>query len=176
MNWRLTTGRARILAPPALVWQWVSEPRGWIAWNPKIVDIVPMIVSPPALGWRFRIAYRLRKSQQLADAELVEFEPGKRLVCKVVGGDLKPGGYMLEIYELQADEDTTVLTHTVDLANSKMPYFARFAVKFLTGLFNASGDLGHVRNLKALMEDGVPPPTLGTGEPGGSPDNRNRAT
>ena len=56
--------------------------------------------------------------------------------------------------------NTTVLTHTVDLSNSKMPYFARLMVVVLTGLFNSSGDLGHVRNLKALMEDGVPPPEL----------------
>ena len=34
-------------------------------------------------------------------------------------------------------------------------------VHFLTGLFNSSADLGHVRNLKALMEDGVPPPFSG---------------
>jgi len=158
MKWQLTTGRARIMAPPALVWQWVSEPRGWPAWNPKIEDVVPMSVEPPATGWRFRIALRLRKSRQLADAELVEWVPGKRLVCRVVGGDLKPGGWILETYEMQADEDTTVLTHTVDLEHSKMPYFARFAVVFLTNLFNSSGDLGHVRNLKSLMEDGVPPP------------------
>jgi uncharacterized protein YndB with AHSA1/START domain len=158
MDWKLTTGRARILAPPALVWQWVCEPRGWPAWNPKIEEIVPMSLQPLGPGWRFRIAYRLRKSRQLADAELVEFVPERRLVCKTVGGDLKPGGFILETYELHADEDTTVLTHTVDLGQSKMPFFARLAVKFLTGMFNASGDLGHVRNLKALIEDGVPPP------------------
>ncbi len=86
--------------------------------------------------------------------------PGKRLACRVSGGDLKPGGWILETYELHADEDTTVLTHTVDLEHSKMPYFARFAVVFLTNLFNSSGDLGHVRNLKALIEDGVPVPHL----------------
>ena len=176
MNWLLTTGRARILAPPALVWQWVREPRGWPAWNPKIEDVVPMSVQPPGLGWRFRIAYRLRKSRHLADAELIEFEPGRRLVCRTTGGDLNPGGFILETYELRADEDTTGITHTVDLGDSKMPFYARFAVKFLTGLFNASGDLGHVRNLKALMEDGVHPPTIGTGEPGGSPVDRNRGT
>ena len=160
MKWQLTTGRARIMAPPALVWQWVAEPRGWSAWNPKIEDIVPMTVEPPGAGWRFRIAYRLRKSRQLADAELVECVPGKRLVCRMTGGDLNPGGWILETYDLQADEDTTVLTHTVDLANSNMPYFARFAVVFLTNLFNSSGNLGHVRNLTALMEDGVPPPQV----------------
>ena len=159
MKWELSTGRARILAPPALVWQWVSEPRGWIAWNPKIEEIIPFSADAPGPGWRFRIAYRLRKKKtHLADAELVEFRPNERLVCRTTGGDLKPGGWILETYTIHADEDTTVLTHTVDLANSKMPYLARFAVVFLTGLFNSSGDLGHVRNLKALMEDGVPPP------------------
>lgn len=173
---QFTTGRARILARPALVWQWVCEPRGWPAWNPKIEDIVPMSMQPPGPGWRFRIALRLRRSRQLADAELIEFVPEKRLVCRMIGGDLKPGGWILETYEIQADEDTTVLTHVVDLANSKMPFYARFMVKFLNGLFNAKGDLGHVRNLKALIEDGVPPPTIGTGEPGGSPDDRNRGT
>ena len=155
---QLTTGRARILAQPAVVWQWVREPRSWPAWNPKIEDIVPMSVQAPGPNWRFRIAFRLRKSRHLADAELIEFVPDKRLVCKTVGGDLNPGGFIIEIYELQADEDTTVLTHTVDLSNSKMPFYARYVVKFLTGLFNSSGDLGHVRNLKALIEDGVPPP------------------
>ncbi len=160
MKWQLTTGRARIMAPPALVWRWVCEPRGWPAWNPKIEDVVPMSVEKPGIGWRFRIAFRLRKSRQLADAELVEWEPNKRLVCRVTGGDLKPGGWILETYEMHADEDTTMLIHTVDLADSKMPYFARFAVVFLTNLFNSSGDLGHVRNLKALMEDGIPPPEL----------------
>ena len=160
MKWQLTTGRARIMAPPTLVWQWVREPRGWPAWNPKIEDIVPMSVEQPAIGWRCRIAFRLRKSRQLADAELVEWVPERRLVCRVIGGDLKPGGWILETYELQSDEDTTVLTHTVDLEHSKMPYFARFAVVFLTNLFNSSGDLGHVRNLKALIEDGVPVPQI----------------
>ena len=160
MEWVLTTGRARIMAPPALVWQWVSEPRGWIAWNPKIEDIVTLSAETPREGWRFRIAYRLRKKKQLAEAELVEFRPNERLACRVTGGDLNPGGWILETYTLEADEDTTILTHKVDLAHSKMPYFARFAVVFLTNLFNSGGDLGHVRNLKALMEDGVPPPKL----------------
>jgi uncharacterized protein YndB with AHSA1/START domain len=159
VKWQLTTGRARIMAPPALVWQWVREPRGWVAWNPKIEEVIPFSVDTPAEGWRCRIAYRMRKNRtQLADAELVEFRPNERLVCRTVGGDLAPGGWILETYELQADEDTTVLTHTVDLAHSKMPWLARFVVVFLTGLFNSKGDLGHVRNLKALMEDGVPPP------------------
>lgn len=158
MKWQLTTGRARIMAPPALVWQWVSEPRGWIAWNPKIEDVIPLSIDTPREGWRFRIAYRLRKKKRLAEAELVEFLPGQRLVCRTMGGDLNPGGAILETYTLQADEDTTVLTHTVDLAQSKMPYPARFAVVFLTNVFNSNGALGHVRNLKALMEDGVPPP------------------
>ena len=162
MKWQLTTGRARIMAPPALVWRWVFEPRGWPAWNPKIEDVVPMSAERPGPGWRFRIAFRLRKSRQLADAEFVEAVPEKRLVCRVTGGDLNPGGWMLETYELQADEDTTVLTHTVDLANSRMPWFSRLAVVFLTNLFNSSGDLGHVRNLKALIEDGVPPPDIKT--------------
>ena len=158
MKWELTTGRARIMAPPALVWQWVSEPRGWLAWNPKVEDIVPISQDAPRAGWRFRIAYRLRKKKQLADAEVLEFSPGKKLVCRTAGGDLLPGGWLLETYTLSADEDTTLLTHTVDLENSKMPYISRFAVVFLTNLFNSSGDLGHVRNLKALIEDGVPPP------------------
>ncbi len=159
MKWQLTTGRARIMAPPGPVWQWVSEPRGWLAWNPKIEDIVPLSIDSPREGWRFRIAYRLRKNKkQLAEAELVEFIPGERLVCRTTGGDLNPGGAILETYVLHADEDTTVLTHTVDLAQSKMPYLARFAVVFLTNVFNSNGALGHVRNLKALIEDGVPPP------------------
>lgn len=162
MKWELITGRARILAPPALVWQWVAEPRGWPAWNPKIEDIVPLVTDAPSQGWRFRIAYRLRKQKQLAEAELLEFHPGRRLVCRTIGGDLKPGGWIKETYDLQADEDTTVLTHTVDLANSKMPYIARFAVVFLTNVFNSNGALGHVRNLKALMEDGVTPPVGGS--------------
>jgi len=146
------------MAPAALVWQWVSEPRGWPAWNPKIEEIVPMLPEPPREGWRFRIAYRLRKKRQLAEAELVEFSPGRKLVCRTQGGDLKPGGWILETYILETDEDTTVLTHTVDLTQSKMPYLARFAVVLLTNVFNSNGALGHVRNLKALMEDGVPPP------------------
>jgi uncharacterized protein YndB with AHSA1/START domain len=159
VKWELSTGRARILAPPALVWQWVSEPRGWIAWNPKIEEIIPFSAEAPGPGWRFRIAYRLRKKKtHLADAELVEYRPNEKLVCRTTGGDLKPGGWILETYTIHADEDTTVLTHTVDLANSKMPYLSRVLVVFLTGLFNSSGDLGHVRNLKALIEDGVPPP------------------
>ena len=66
MKWLLTTGRARIMAPPALVWQWVAEPRGWSAWNPKIEEIVPFAADAPREGWRFRIAYRLRKKKQLA--------------------------------------------------------------------------------------------------------------
>lgn len=160
MKWQLTTGRARIIAPPAVVWQWVSEPRSWMAWNPKVTDVVPMSVERPGQGWRFRIAMRLRKQQQLADAELVEFVPGRKLVCRTTGGDLKPGGWILETYELQPDEDTTVLTHTVDLEHSKMPYYARAVVITLTGLFNSKGELGHVRNLKALIEDGVPPPSI----------------
>lgn len=147
------------MAPPALVWQWVSEPRGWAAWNPRIEEAIPLVPVPPGPGWRCRLAYRLRKKKtQLADAELVEFVPGERLVCRTTGGDLKPGGWILETYRLHADEDTTVLTHTIDLEHSKMPYLSRLVVVVLTGLFNASGDLGHVRNLKALMEDGVPPP------------------
>ena len=146
------------MAPPALVWQWVAEPRGWVAWNPKVVDVVPLSLDTPRLGWRCRLAYRMKKRTQLTEAELVEFRPRERLVCRTSGGDLKQGGWILETYTLSADEDTTVLTHEVDLENSRMPYFARFAVVFLTGLFNASGDLGHVRNLKALIEDGVPPP------------------
>ena len=153
------TGRARIMAPPALVWQWVSEPRGWVAWNPKIEEVIPFSADPPGEGWRCRLAYRLRKKRtQLADAELVEIRPGERLVCRTTGGDMKPGGWILETYELYADEDTTVLTHTIDLEHSKMPYLSRFMVVFLTNIFNSRGDLGHVRNLKALMEDGVPPP------------------
>lgn len=158
MTWVLRTGRARIMAAPALVWQWVAEPRGWVAWNPKIVDVVPLSIDTPRLGWRFRMAYRLKKKTQLTEAELVEFVPRERLVCKTSGGDLKPGGWILETYRLSADEDTTLLTHEVDLEHSKMPYLARFVVVFLTGLFNSSGDLGHVRNLKALIEDGVPAP------------------
>jgi uncharacterized protein YndB with AHSA1/START domain len=158
VKWELTTGRARIMAPPALVWQWVSEPRGWPAWNPKIEDVVPLTVDTPREGWRFRIAYRLRKQKQLAEAELLDFVVGERLVCRTTGGDLKPGGYIRETYLLEPDEDTTVLTHTVDLSQSKMPYLARFAVVFLTNLFNSNGSLGHVRNLKALMEDGIAPP------------------
>lgn len=166
MRWVLTTGRARIMAPRALVWQWVSEPRGWPAWNPKVEDVVPISQDAPRGGWRFRIAYRLRKKKQLAEAEFVEFSLNSKLACRTSGGDLNPGGWLLETYTLSADEDTTVLTHTVDLENSKMPYFARFAVVFLTNLFNSGGDLGHVRNLKALIEDGVPPPKGGgTGEP-----------
>jgi len=158
VKWLLTTGRARIMAPPALVWQWVAEPRGWSAWNPKIEEIVPFAADAPREGWRFRIAYRLRKKKQLAEAELVEFVPGRRLVCRTAGGDLNPGGYILETYTLEPDEDTTVLTHTVDLAYSKMPYVSRLAVVVLSNIFNSNGALGHVRNLKALMEDGVPPP------------------
>ena len=111
-----------------------------------------------AHDWRFRIAYRLSRKKQLAEAELVEFKPNDRLVCRTSGGDLAAGGWLLETYALSEDEDTTLLTHTVDLANSRMPYFSRVAVVFLTWLFNSSGDLGHVRNLKALIEDGVPPP------------------
>ncbi len=159
MKWQVTTGRARIMAPPEIVWKWVSEPRGWVAWNPKIEEVIPFLPDAPALGWRCRLAYRLRKKKtQLADAELVEFAPNERLACRTTGGDLKPGGWILETYELHADEDTTVLTHTIDLEHSKMPYLSRLMVVVLTGLFNANGDLGHVRNLKALMEDGVPPP------------------
>lgn len=154
----LRTGRARIMAPPGVVWQWVSQPRSWLAWNPKIDDVVPISQDAPRPGWRFRIAYRMRRKKPLAEAELVEFVPGRRLVCRTTGGDLNPGGWILETYALAADEDTTVLTHEVDLAHSKMPWFARVAVVFLTNLFNAGGDLGHVRNLKALIEDGVPPP------------------
>ena len=52
-----------------------------------------------------------------------------------------------------------MVTHTVDLAHSKMPYLSRVLVVVLTGLFNSGADLGHVRNLKSLMEDGVPPPS-----------------
>jgi len=163
VKWVLTTGRARIMAPPALVWQWVSEPRGWQAWNPKIEDVVPLSTGAPGEGWRFRMAYRLRKKPQLVDAELVEFRVREQLVCRTSGGDLNAGGWILETYTLTEDEDTTVLTHQVDLANSKMPYFARFAVVFLTNVFNASGDMGHVRNLKALIEDKVPPPQTNRG-------------
>ncbi len=166
MKWELVTGRARIMAPRAVVWQWVAQPRAWGAWNPKIEDVVPISQDAPRGGWRFRIAYRLRKKKQLAEAELLEFRPNQRLVCRTSGGDLNPGGWLVETYTLSSDEDTTVLTHTVDLANSRMPYFSRFAVVFLTNLFNSGGDLGHVRNLKALIEDGVPPPKGGgAGEP-----------
>ena len=153
------TGRARIMAPPALVWQWVAEPRAWTAWNPRVEDVVPFVAEPPGPGWRFRIAYRLRKKKQLAEAELTEFDPRRLLVCRTTGGDLKPGGWIVETYTLEEDEDTTVLTHTVDLEHSKMPYLSRLAVVFLTNVFNSNGSLGHVRNLKALIEDGVPPPS-----------------
>lgn len=159
MNWVLTTGRARILSTPQEVWKWVSEPRGWVAWNPKIEEVIPFSADAPGPRWRCRFAYRLRKKRtQLADAELVEFVPNEKLVCRTTGGDLLPGGWILETYTITADEDTTVLVHTVDLAHSKMPWLSRVFVVFLTGLFNSGADLGHVRNLKALMEDGVPPP------------------
>lgn len=158
MKWQLTTGRARIIAPPKLVWQWVSQPGGWQSWNPKIEDVVPLSLDAPRLGWRFRIVYRVRKSAQLVEAELIEFVPGERLVCRTIGGDLKPGGEIIETYSLVADEETTLLTHAVDLTNSKMPWFSRLAVVTLTKLFNSSGELGHVMNLKALIEDRMPPP------------------
>lgn len=160
MNWVMTTGRARILAAPSEVWKWVCEPRGWVAWNPKMEEVIPFSADAPGLGWRCRISYRIRKKRtQLADAELVEFVPNEKLVCRTTGGDLKPGGWILETYLLHADEGTTVVTHTVDLGHSKMPYLSRVLVVVLTGLFNSGADLGHVRNLKALMEDGVPPPS-----------------
>jgi len=156
----MTTGRARILAAPSEVWKWVCEPRGWVAWNTKMEEVIPFSADAPGLGWRCRIAYRMRKKRtQLADAELVEFVPNEKLVCRTTGGDLKHGGWILETYLLHADEDTTVVTHTVDLAHSKMPYLSRVLVVVLTGLFNSGADLGHVRNLKSLMEDGVPPPS-----------------
>src|SRR4051812_11040467 len=149
------------MAPPELVWQWVAEPRGWPAWNPKIEEVVPMTPDAPAEGWRFRIAYRLRKNKkQLAEAELLEFVRGERLVCRTMGGDLNPGGWIRETYELHPDEDTTVLTHSIDLTYSRMPFFSRLAVIVLGNVFNSNGALGHVRNLKALMEDGVPPPSI----------------
>ena len=160
----MLTGRARIMAPPALVWQWVCEPRGWVAWNPKVVDVLPLSLDTPRQGWRCRLTYRLKKRDQIVQAELVEFRPQEKLVCRTEGGDLKHGGWIIETYTLSADEDTTVLTHHVDLEHSKMPYLARFAVVFLTGLFNASGELGHVRNLKALIEDNVPAPFSGKKE------------
>jgi hypothetical protein len=161
MKWEMVTGRARIIAPPHLVWQWVAHPRSWMSWIPKIDDVVPYTLDPPGPGWRFRIAYRMAKLPRLAEAELVAFEPGLRLVCRTSGGDLKPGGEILETYTLQADEDTTVLTHAVDLSHSRMPLFARAAAVILNGMFNGNARLGHVANLKQLIEDGVAPPKAG---------------
>jgi len=158
MKWQIVTGRARIIAAPPAVWQWVAQPRGWVSWIPKIEDVVPYTLDAPGPGWRFRIAYRMQKRARLAEAELIEFEPGRRLVCRTTGGDLKPGGEILETYTLEADEDTTVLTHAIDLSASRMPLFARAAAVVLNGMFNANARLGHVANLKQLIEDGVPPP------------------
>lgn len=158
MKWQLTTGRARIIAPSKLVWQWVSQPASWQSWNPKIKDVLPLSPDAPCRGWRFRIVYQMRKSAQLVEAELIEFVPGERLVCRTIGGDLKPGGEIIETYSLAADEETTLLTHVIDLSNSKMPWLSRLAVIVLAKLFNSSGDLGHVMNLKALIEDGMAPP------------------
>ena len=158
MKWQIVTGRARIIASPQVVWQWVARPRGWVSWNPKIEDVVPFTLDPPGPGWRCRLALRMRKNAALAECELVEFEPGRRLVCRTTGGDLKPGGVILETYTLEPDVDTTVLTHVVDLSDSGMPLLARVAAVVLNGMFNSSARLGHVNNLKQLIEDGIEPP------------------
>jgi len=161
MKWIIRTGRARIIAPPEIIWKWVGQPRCWVTWNPKVLDVVPMSLDSPREGWRFRMAYNLRKNPALAEAELIAYEPGRRLVCRTTGGDLKPGGEIIETYLFEPDEDTTVLTHDVDLSRSGMPLFARAAAVLLTGMMNTRGDLGHVINLKQLIEDGMEPPLQG---------------
>ena len=91
----MTTGRARILAAPSEVWKWVCEPRGWVAWNPKMEEVIPFSADAPGLGWRCRISYRMRKKRtQLADAELVEFVPNEKLVCRTTGGEVISTGTM----------------------------------------------------------------------------------
>jgi hypothetical protein len=163
---KVITGRARIIAPRETVWRWVAQPQSWTAWIPRIEDVLPLDPGAAHAGWRFRIAYRPTKRfgsrPPLTEAVLLEMVDAERLVVQTSGGDLKPGGVLIETYQLTSDEDTTTLTHTLHLSQAKMPFVTRWAAVFLTGLLNASGTLGHVGNLKQLIEDGVPPPVIRT--------------
>ena len=158
MNWTLVTGRVRIVAPPVRIWPWLAEPRSWPVWNPKVGELLPLSVDAPRAGYRFRLTYRPGKRSNRVEAEIVEFRAPEQLVCRISGGDLAPGGVVFERYSLRQAERGTLLTHSVDLGQSRMPVLARVAAVVMARLFNPRGELGHVANLKALIEDGVPPP------------------
>ena len=83
-------GHVQINQPPGTIFGFISDPQNTPRWNPRIHAVEPEVSGPVRLGYRYR--YEVRGSGRVipCTAEVVEYEPGRRIVTSaILGGSIK---------------------------------------------------------------------------------------
>jgi uncharacterized protein YndB with AHSA1/START domain len=83
-------GHVQINQPPGTTFDFISDPRNTPRWNPRIHAVEPEVSGPVRPGYRYR--YEVRGGGRVipCTAEVVEYEPARRIVTSaILGGSIK---------------------------------------------------------------------------------------
>jgi uncharacterized protein YndB with AHSA1/START domain len=83
-------GHIQVNQPPGTTFEFIADPHNTPRWNPRIHAVQPEATGPVRLGYRYR--YDVRGSGRViaCTAEVVEYQPGRRIVTSaVLGGSIK---------------------------------------------------------------------------------------
>lgn len=140
-----------IRRPPEKVWEVLENPETMKQWNPNVKNVVLHNWGARSKGFRYRITYALSGKANELDAEIVEYDPPRRLVIKLTGGRLSRKDYVHEIYDLTGVNGGTRLEQTIEIHESGIPLIFRFLIWFIRRFGKPTGD-SYLAGVKELAE------------------------
>jgi uncharacterized protein YndB with AHSA1/START domain len=144
----------QIRGSPEKVWMFIEDPQRMKSWNPKIQHISSISWGGRTLGYRYRITYAMRKKRSEFLAEIIEYRRPEKLVIRLTEGNLPPGSYINEIYQLSRTAEGTSLEQTIEINNSGINIFFRLVIGFISRFGKPTGQK-YLERLKELVEASV---------------------
>jgi uncharacterized membrane protein len=113
-----------ISSPPEVVFDYLVRPENMSKWDSSIVSAEQVGSEPLQVGTRWRGTSSIVGRRVDWTSEVVDFQPGQRIVSRAVEGKLQfTASYVLE----PAAEDRTRLTLRLEAASGLGGTFGRFA-------------------------------------------------
>jgi hypothetical protein len=145
--------KIRIRASPQQIWHWFENIERMKAWNSKLISFRPISNFSPGMGYLYQIRYRLSRNETEFTGEITQFDPGRLWSARFtnpIGQNVVREMVVHEIYEIVPDGDLTIVNQTVIIENSRIPWFIKLLIKWISTGRSTGKD--NLYTLKRLAE------------------------
>lgn len=149
-----------IAAPADAVWQLIADPEWQMQWNLRLVGVDRRATGPVTFRERYAITVRLNDKDKVAQVEVAECEPPRKLsLVQRLDYATQPGRAgeqtMIETYTVTDEGDGVRVAQTVDLSQADVQWWVRALFRFFQW-FGTRAEPSRLENLKRLVENAGP--------------------